>query len=73
MTDADCTSCRIVAGTLPVTLVADEPLALALMDLRQYHVGHVIIISRSHVHDIRDASAETVHAVIVAQDVTSNH
>jgi len=63
MMDPDCTFCRIVAGTLPVSIVADEPLALALMDLRQYHVGHVIIISRAHVHDIRDASAETVHAV----------
>lgn len=63
MTDRSCTFCRIVAGELPASIVADEPMALAIMDLRQFHAGHVIIISRSHVHDLRDADAETVHAV----------
>lgn len=63
MTDPSCTFCQIVAGQLPASMVADEPRALAIMDLRQFHAGHVIIISRAHVHDLRDADAETVHAV----------
>jgi histidine triad (HIT) family protein len=63
MVDPSCTFCRIVAGELPVSVVADEPLALAIMDLRQFHAGHVIIISRAHVQDLRDADAETVRAV----------
>lgn len=58
-----CVFCRIIAGTLPASIVASEPHALAIMDLRQFHTGHVIVISRSHTHDIRDADATTVAAV----------
>jgi histidine triad (HIT) family protein len=63
MSDTSCVFCRIVAGTLPASVVADEPHALAIVDLRQFHAGHVIVISRAHVHDIRDADATTVAAV----------
>lgn len=63
MHDDTCTFCRIIAGTLPASVVASEPHALAIMDLRQFHEGHVIIISRAHVNDIRDADATTVAAV----------
>lgn len=63
MHDASCVFCRIIEGTLPASVVASESHALAIMDLRQFHAGHVIIISRAHVNDIRVASAETVAAV----------
>lgn len=63
MHDATCTFCRIIAGTLPASIVAREPHALAIMDLRQFHSGHVIIIARDHVNDIRVADAATVAAV----------
>ena len=50
-----CAFCDIVAGRLPATVVAADPLTVALLDLRQFHPGHVLVIPRRHVADLRTA------------------
>lgn len=65
MDDPHCAFCRILRGELPATIVAESPRAVAIVDLRQFHVGHVIVITRRHVHDIRDADADTAADVFM--------
>ena len=59
----DCVFCAIVAGRMPASIVADDALTLAFVDLRQFHPGHVLIIPRAHVADIRDANDTMAAAV----------
>ena len=52
---AACAFCDILSGRLPATIVAADALTVALLDLRQFHPGHVLVIPRDHVADIRMA------------------
>ena len=60
----DCIFCDIVAGRLPATMVDADDLTVAFVDLRQFHPGHVLVIPREHVPDIRRASEPTAAAVL---------
>ena len=59
-----CVFCDIVAGTRPASIVVDDATTLAFVDLRQYHPGHVLVVSRAHVPDIRAADDATAAAVL---------
>src|SRR5690349_10977764 len=59
-----CVFCDIVAGRAPATVVASDALTMAFLDLRQFHPGHVLVVPRAHVQDIRDADSVTAVAVI---------
>ena len=59
-----CAFCDIVAGRTPATVVASDALTMAFLDLRQFHPGHVLVVPRAHVADIRDADPATAAAVI---------
>lgn len=48
-----CVFCAIVAGTAPASLVHEDELTLAFVDLRQANPGHVLVIPRAHVSDVR--------------------
>jgi histidine triad (HIT) family protein len=61
----DCVFCQIVAGRAPATIIAEDELTIAFLDLRQFHPGHVLIIPRAHVPDIRDADDATAAAVLM--------
>ena len=61
---ASCAFCEIVAGRMPATLVASDETAIAFLDVRQFHPGHVLVIPRAHVSDIRTADDKTLAAVM---------
>jgi len=61
-----CAFCAIVAGAAPASVVAADAETLTFLDLRQYHPGHVLVISRRHVADLRAADDATAAAVMVA-------
>lgn len=48
-----CAFCAIVAGTAPASLVHEDALTLAFVDLRQANPGHVLVIPKVHVSDVR--------------------
>ncbi len=55
---ADCIFCRIVAGELPSTRIAEDERALAIMDINPATDGHALVLPRAHavdLHDIDDA------------------
>lgn len=55
-----CTFCDIVAERIPATRVAESARSVAIVDLRQAHAGHVIVMPRAHLHDLRDADDATI-------------
>lgn len=70
----DCVFCKIVSGEVSASVVYDDELTLAFMDLGQVNPGHVIVAVKPHVRDIytlNDALAAAVFltAARVAQAV----
>jgi histidine triad (HIT) family protein len=51
---ADCVFCAVVAGSLKVHVVLDEPAAVAFLDHRPVFKGHVLIVPRPHLPTLAD-------------------
>ena len=50
--DPDCLFCKIVAGEIPATLVAETPDTVAFRDINPQAPTHVLVIPRAHYRDI---------------------
>jgi histidine triad (HIT) family protein len=48
-----CVFCEIMAGRAPADLVYEDELTVAFVDPRQHNPGHVLVVPRKHVSDIR--------------------
>jgi len=59
-----CVFCEIISGRAPATLVHRDARTIAFLDVRQANPGHVLIVPRAHVADIRDADRATAAAVM---------
>ena len=59
-----CVFCRIAAGTAPASVVYRDTATLAFVDLRQFHPGHVLVIPRAHLHDVRELDPATGAALM---------
>ena len=63
---SDCIFCRIAAGELPATIVAEDERTIAFMDIRPATRGHALVIPRAHATDVHDIDPEDLAAVAVA-------
>ena len=63
---ADCVFCRIVAGTLPASIVEQDDTIVAFLDPRQVHGGHTLVVPKLHVETIFDLDAATGAALMSA-------
>jgi histidine triad (HIT) family protein len=63
MTSADCPFCAIVAGRLAASIVDADEHTIAFVDLRQFHPGHVLIVPRRHIPDIRALAGDDAGAI----------
>lgn len=67
-TDADCLFCKIVAGEIPATIVAETDHTVAFRDINAQAPTHVLVIPRLHEPDIASlatASPEAAAALLV--------
>lgn len=64
MTGEPCPFCAIACGDAPASVIVDDGIVLAFMDLRQAVAGHVLVIPRRHVPDIRGLTAQESAAVM---------
>lgn len=64
MTERTCVFCEIAAGRAAASVVCEDALAMAFVDLRQFHPGHVLVIPRRHLHDVRELDPETGAALM---------
>lgn len=59
-----CIFCGIAAGSVAASIVAEDALTIAFIDLRQFHPGHTLVIPRSHFADVRELDHSTGAALI---------
>jgi len=64
--DPQCIFCKIVAGELPATLVAEDERTLSFMDISPATRGHALVIPRAHAQDLLSVDADDLQAVILA-------
>lgn len=59
---SDCLFCKIVAGEIPSTLVAESEHAIAFNDIHPAQPIHVLVVPKQHFSDVADLTArdETV-------------
>jgi len=62
----DCLFCKIVAGTLPATIVDEDERTLAFMDINPANRGHALVIPRAHADDLSAIDTVDLQACAVA-------
>jgi len=61
-----CAFCEIVAGRSRASIVHQDELTMTFLDKPQYHPGHVLVIPRRHVSDMRVIDNALACAVAIA-------
>jgi histidine triad (HIT) family protein len=61
--DPDCLFCKIVAGELPATVVAEDDRTVAFMDINPATRGHALVVPREHTADLLEIGPEDLAAV----------
>ncbi|HEY8456587.1 MAG TPA: histidine triad nucleotide-binding protein [Actinopolymorphaceae bacterium] len=56
-TTSECLFCRIVAGSIPATVVRETPRTLAFHDIEPQAPVHVLVIPKSHHADLTELTA----------------
>lgn len=59
-----CVFCAIAQGQAPASIVVEDDLVMAIVDLRQFHPGHMLVIPRHHFHDVRELDDTTGAALM---------
>lgn len=62
MADPDCIFCKIVAGEMPATRVAEDERTVAFMDISPATRGHALVIPRAHAGDLAEIGPEDLAA-----------
>jgi histidine triad (HIT) family protein len=57
--DTECVFCEIMAGRAPGDVVYEDELTAALIDPRQHNPGHVLVVPRAHIGDLRHLDPHT--------------
>ena len=64
--DPDCLFCKIVAGELPATVVAEDERTVSFMDINPATRGHALVVPREHSVDLLEVPQEDLAAVAAA-------
>ena len=60
----ECVFCAIAQGGAPASIVFENDLVLAVVDLRQFHPGHTLVVPRQHFADVRELDDKTGAALM---------
>ena len=63
-TNNRCIFCEIVDRKSPASIVLDDERTLAFIDLRQANPGHVLVVPKMHINDVRDLDADMGSALM---------
>ena len=64
--DPDCLFCKIVAGELPATIVAEDDRTVAFMDINPATRGHALVVPRAHAVDLLSVAEDDLAACAAA-------
>lgn len=71
-TDPGCIFCRIVAGELPATMVAEDEVTISFMDINPVNQGHLLVVPKEHHESIATIPGSMLsHMALVAQWLTA--
>jgi histidine triad (HIT) family protein len=59
-----CVFCEIMAERAPADIIYQDELTAAFVDPRQHNAGHVLVVPRSHIHDIKQLDPRTGAALM---------
>ena len=62
----DCVFCRIVAGELDATIVAEDERTVAFMDINPATRGHALVVPRTHSRDLAQIDPDDLAACTLA-------
>jgi histidine triad (HIT) family protein len=65
-TDPECLFCKIVAGQIPATIVAEDERTVSFMDINPATRGHALVVPRTHARDLLEIDPEDLAAVAQA-------
>jgi histidine triad (HIT) family protein len=60
----ECIFCEIMEGRAAADIVYEDELTVAAVDPRQHNPGHVLVIPRAHINDVRGLDERTGSAVM---------
>lgn len=66
MRDPECIFCKIVAGELPATIIAEDERTVAFMDINPATRGHALVVPRGHAQDLLSVDSADLQAVALA-------
>jgi histidine triad (HIT) family protein len=67
---ADCVFCDILAGTLPASIVCQDEVCTAFMDIQPVNPGHLLVVPNDHAARLADLDPDIgAHVFIVAQRI----
>ncbi|MFL2028069.1 HIT family protein [Loigolactobacillus zhaoyuanensis] len=61
--DADCIFCKIIRNEIPNTVVYEDDVVKAFLDITQVTPGHTLVVPKTHVADIFGYDADLAAAV----------
>jgi histidine triad (HIT) family protein len=64
--DPDCLFCKIVAGELPATVIAEDERTVAFMDINPATRGHLLVVPREHAADLLVIGPDDLAACVAA-------
>jgi histidine triad (HIT) family protein len=67
--DPDCLFCKIVAGEIPATVIAEDERTVTFMDINPATRGHALVVPRAHSRDLLEIDVEDLAAVARAAQV----
>ena len=68
----DCVFCRILAGELESSVVAEDAHAVAILDIHAFNAGHVLVLPRRHAASLAElGEAEAADAFRMVHRVAS--
>ena len=66
----NCLFCKIVNGEIPASIIYEDELAIAFMDIGPIVEGHALVIPKEHVDPLTEASDELLaHLISVCKKV----
>jgi histidine triad (HIT) family protein len=72
MTENDCVICKLVAGEIEVSVLHQDDLCMAVMDIQPINPGHALVVPRRHASSLSDLDTEEGAQVFrVAQRVAA--
>lgn len=64
--EPDCLFCKIAAGELSATIIAEDERTISFMDIKPATRGHALVIPRAHARDVHDIDPDDLRAVAAA-------